>query len=138
MQVAGVLNDLFQYDTLNMQWSELNASLVRGVFPSPRRGLGFTAASGRLYAFAGAYPSNTSTNSTVNLTCTLKYVGFIKTLEMNKDICLYFKSSLFLPPSLHFLALRLFRTLSVCISSLIVLSLTFCLSMSHYLSSGVS
>jgi hypothetical protein len=65
----GVLNDLFKFDTVALQWSELNSSRVSGPFPSPRLAAGILAASGRLYVLAGAYPLNTSTMTALHYTC---------------------------------------------------------------------
>jgi hypothetical protein len=50
--LAASLNDLHVFDPVAQAWSSPNTS---GVPPSPRDGLGFDSAAGKLYAFGGGY-----------------------------------------------------------------------------------
>lgn len=48
--LAGVINDLYQYDKSEHKWALLTA---QGIAPSARSNFAFTAALGRIYVFGG-------------------------------------------------------------------------------------
>ena len=50
--VAGLLNDFYMYEPANITWTDLSVA-VSGIPPSPRDGLGFTFAGGKIYVHGG-------------------------------------------------------------------------------------
>jgi hypothetical protein len=64
-------NDLVQFDTATMTWTDLSRS-IQGASPAPRDGHGFAALDGKVYIFAGNGSTSSSGASTGIPTPTLK------------------------------------------------------------------
>jgi len=53
LSLAVKLNDMHQFDPINLQWNAIQSSNLLGDFPSPRSEFGFETVRGNIYVYGG-------------------------------------------------------------------------------------